>query len=379
MPERITCKCGKVLVVPDRAAGPLGLCPVCKAELLLPGHEPPASAAAPNESSLHQVRAALETLRTLLPDEPAPARPARRWSLWLLGGVALVGLLALSFWLAGTESWSWVAGISALVLIIFGVGITRAEAWREVGLLYFGCLLVWGAWVGVGHTFRPTRIDIRPDSDLEKAEGPHVPIRIFYAGREVSSFSDGTKQTFEARLYRRELVRAQALRPDGWFGCFLESLSRDDSFYVQTGPLVTLYIDNRGGGAVTLASGAVQLDVPADSSQTRTILAPADSPRYPLTINGQPAGELTAAYHLVDVRGTRSYRHQTLTYGDGLAPFFGVRPPADRVKLFGPGRLHALPGKIDFFLTKAPEKIQVKQFLGVPGASEQRTELIEAD
>jgi hypothetical protein len=376
VPERITCKCGKHLIVPAGTTGPLGVCPVCKRELLLPGHEPPPEdpASSLDAESLQIVREVLETQGTHLPGDDRPRAPGWR-NRWLTGSGALVALAGLSFWLAGTPIWFSTAGIAAVFLIIGFLSITQGGGWRGLGLPYLYCLLAWGCWVGVGIAFRPERVKVEPDYSLARAENPYLPTRVVYGGRQVAEYTDNRKHEFQARRYHRANLEVSVQRPEGWTRCELEG----DSTWVRVKaePLVVLYIDNRGQPAVTFSCGQVRFHVAADETGPRTILGPRDRAAHPLCIHGRPVGVLTGAHHLVDVSGTRTYRARTVTYG-GMFPF--LRPPAGGGEHFlSRGRLHTLPGKVDYFLSRAPEKIQVSRLSGMPAVPEERTELTEME
>lgn len=131
--------------------------------------------------------------------------------------------------------------------------------------------------------------------------------------------------------------------------------------------MVKLWVDNRKGAAGTLAIGQLEIQLPADSARGLSVPAP-QCQEVTLKLDGKDLGswpvapkpanpkDKPVADYLLDAAGGRCYHMQEIWYAKlPIGPSFEVL----NLNLRGQ-RLYPLPKPVDYFLTPAPEKVQVK-------------------
>jgi hypothetical protein len=286
--------------------------------------------------------------------------------------------------------WGVVTLVSGALLFLLAVSAVRvvtaekARTIRPVHFLLFGyLLLIWSCWALPGYLFPLTQIELKLAED---SLGIETPLRVSYHGSPVLSLDRAANSSFEIRGHLKgDALRVEMLAPAGWapvevHDYFLSVELRDI-------PTATLYVDNHGHEAVLLNCGQLALPIAADEASPHVIFRPRGADAAPVSIDGQVVGRLSSECVLIDVQGSRAYRWRQITYTDPVAGIMRlgpepVLPPEEPVKTFGGKQLYTLPGKIDFFLTAAPERVSVKRYgyeLPGMGAPEQRTELLAVE
>src|SRR5262249_3604622 len=136
--------------------------------------------------------------------------------------------------------------------------------------------------------------------------------------------------------------------------------------------MTALKVDNRGGVAAKLTCGQLEFAIPADSTTARSFPTPQRPQDTLLVLDGNKLGAVEADVYLVDVSGRRSYQKRWVSYA-----FFniGEAPAVPAPQLFAKGHLHRV-GKIDYFLTAAPQTIK-RELTGGPQEPVTVTELLE--
>jgi hypothetical protein len=299
----------------------------------------------------------------------------RRW--WLAAAVLiLLADAAVSWLVAGSDAWVWVAGISFVVLVLLATTALRVALrdLRPIHLLFFGYLaLLWGCWAAVGYWFPLTTLTVKPDP-----EGPTTATRVHYASKELPPYDRAAGLSYQLRgRVDEESLKAETQGPAGWVPRPLRVYG--STAELEKVPTVALYVDNRDHAAVEVGCGELRLAVPAGAHATHVLPAEPDGPPIRVTLDGKKVGKLEGGFGLVDVLGTRSYRFRQVAYGDGIAQFdpdFGRGTlPASTYEA---AHLHRLPARVDYFLEKAPDHITVTAVFGF-APPETRGELIDAD
>jgi hypothetical protein len=300
----------------------------------------------------------------------------------LLPALLLPSLLIVSWSLAGNALWGWSAAAGAILLIILTLAGFRAldELRARHFLLYGSLVLCWVGWVVVGFCWPITEVRVKGDLDHLPEDEPNCRLRVSYEGQVRAEFDRFRECSFRFRgRFRPEQLRVEMLTPEGWVTRKFEDFG--DEARLDKVPVTRLYVDNRNNGPVKLVCGAWQVAVEAGGRAVIRLPAAPKGVRR-LTINGKEAGPLEGEDVLVDTLGRRSYRHRTLFYGDalhhlGADPFRDPLAQSQEELTFGPGHVHRLPGKIDYFLEMAPATITVTTFRGLPAGLHRRTELRE--
>jgi hypothetical protein len=303
-----------------------------------------------------------------------PTFPPYRWCL--LGGLFLLVVVLVSYWLGGDNTWMWTAVVTAVLLFLAFAAAGRSGGLWDLRPRYFILygigVLAWWCWVGVGVYFGISRITVEPDWEMKGVAEPDFRARIVYNAKIVATYDGSQKYEFPIRAYRRELLQIEIFRPEGWGECELAGGST--WIVVKKFRTLSLFVDNRRHSAIKLACGQIHIPVAADALTRRTIPAPSQREGYPLTIDGRAVGELNGESYLIDAIGTRSYRLRECVYG-GDQLLVDRQRPADA--FYRGHHLHKLPKAIDYFLRQAPKKITVWRSQEMKWLGETRMELLE--
>jgi hypothetical protein len=325
------------------------------------------------------VEAALEQLLR----ELTPAAPEREpWSRGRVCAAIPVpfALAAVSWTLGGNNVWAWTAGVSGVLLLLWGVASLEVLRDRDFQLRDFlvtgFVVLCWGAWAAVGYYFPLTAVRLK-DGDEEEPVGP---VRLSYDG-EVRFEGERRQIAFEIRgRLDPARLKIESLAPTGWAARTFRASS--DEVTLEKLPTTIIYFDNRDHKVARLVCGQLSVTVAANTKERVRVPALAPGTACPLLLDGKEIGTLGEKDVFVDAFGTRSYRWRTITYGGPLEQVMalnpqGVVPPRDDFELFRAGHVHELRGKVDFFLEPAPNEIKVRTIGPTIGGRETRTELVE--
>jgi hypothetical protein len=322
-----------------------------------------------------------EVLLNALLAELAPKREKWSWGqLCALLPIPIV-LAVLSWGLGGNNLWAWITAISGLLLLVTAVANLEVLRDRDLRLSDFllGGLVVlcWGAWAAVGYYFPLTTVVLK-EGDADEPVGP---VRISYDGAVRFEGDRGGPSSFQIRRrLKSERLRVETLAPTGWVARPFQTAG--DEIKLETIPTTIIYLDNRDHQEVRLACGQLTVTGAASAKQSFRIPALPPGARCTVALDGKEIGTLEDRNVLVDALGTRSYRFRTVTYAGALEQLMTRLPqpgaePQDDVTFFRQSHLHALPGKVDFFLEPAPNEIKVRTFSPVAAGKETRTELFD--
>ena len=286
-------------------------------------------------------------------------------------------LAVVSWWLGGNEVWGWTAALGASVLLVSAVaGLRVADELRPGHFLLFGYLVVcWTVWTAIGVWLPLTTIRV----EAGRGEEPDCPLRIYYGDTLITELDRPRSFSFSIRgKFHRRALTIETLTPLGWAGRPFDDYG--DRVVLEGIPLALLYIDNRREGETVLTCGELRWQVAADSHEVRRIPAPEDGAVFPLTINGEPVGQVEGPDTLIDVAGVHAYQLRERVYADGLDRLIdpeGLQPRSD-VRSYQGRHVHHLRERLDYFLSPAPSEVQVGTFAGIPTGPARRMELLDA-
>lgn len=258
--------------------------------------------------------------------------------------------------------------------------------------------------IGIWQQLRPKQVTFR--LKVQMPSDPSPAIRLLADGRELGVFTQTTSLTLPSRSHRKlepeamlpELT-AQAMSPCGWRDVKLsvsgaptaedlKAAERDEKelpLRLSTGQLqmntVEFWADNRRGAEVRLAIGQMELKIPADAHQEYVLPVVECPGGLEVKLDGRKVADLPAVVakegfeqgnsyslghpdvdesisrvFLLDLSGARCYRISEKAYAKPGSWGFG----SDTVKYYSRKHLHRLdPTSIDYFLEKAPQKVQV--------------------
>jgi hypothetical protein len=168
------------------------------------------------------------------------------------------------------------------------------------------------------------------------------------------------------------VISAQALLPCGWSEVPVQHVGGTESEQRYMGqvlketPLLSVWVDNRGGGHTKAGLGQLELpiaagftgsfQVPAPACEAGTKLRLGEAELTVVRADLPPKARQELPAYLIDASGSRCYRTRAVNYG--LPGVILKAGPAD--ERLRPARLHMLFANVDFFLQPAPEKIKTK-------------------
>lgn len=231
-------------------------------------------------------------------------------------------------------------------------------------------------------------------------------LKIFADGEEIAELRDSLRLITFRRTTRNTFrhpegpsgYSARVLLPCGWkeVALTVETMGVTGTKEKAQGPkqligrleaikgqTVDLWVDNHNGKAMELALGEAKLQVAAGAKQKYEVAAPDCPAGESLRIEGEEVGKIPKALattqrpflsaslgedpgpggswvFLLDPTGTRCYTITEKTYGKPGADYSGYAPGWSHSS-YNKKKLHRLePTSIDYFLEKAPSKIQSK-------------------